>query len=450
VQEAKTTTMSSSTLVNIAEDAEHRLVGLLSSPSSPVCFKEECEASIANGDASKLVRTIVRDPGSIQSLLSAPMEEGISAVALLAACLNKVKDGSSGLLLKDVADAIVTVTHTDCSTSTSKQMTLLATLYNMRSDPFEKVDLLTRMIRLASTHDPTLLEGNSSLGKWMEPSRLTGMLDEWQIPASGRRELYRAAADGSNSSLIRQQFTLLIVETYSKSDVDSTGLEYAQKAAIGAIRDPFSLFAQQRKILSLPAIEALGQSDGKFLQSTLLFCAFGCCDEVCHIEKYVPELLTESSMSTVFVAAKLLVLLKVFQEGKIEDYFSFIESNGGDGVLTRWSLSGEDCGRFMRILSLCSLAAEHEVIPYSLVAETLQATDGEVEKWVIAAVSSGLLSAKMDQLEQKVMVERSVVRQFDMKEWKALQERVHLWKKNVRGILDVYKQSLESQFDAPT
>lgn len=149
------------------------------------------------------------------------------------------------------------------------------------------------------------------------------------------------------------------------------------------------------------------------------------------------------------LAAKLLALLKVFQEGKIEDYFSFVKSNGGDSVLASWGLSGEDCVRHMRILSLCSLAAEHEEIPYSLVAETLQATPGEVEKWVIAAVSSGLLSAKMDQLEQKVMVERSVVRQFDMKQWKALQERVNLWKKNVRGILDAYKQSLETQGETP-
>jgi translation initiation factor 3 subunit M len=150
------------------------------------------------------------------------------------------------------------------------------------------------------------------------------------------------------------------------------------------------------------------------------------------------------------IAAKLSALLKVIQEGKLEDYFAFIQSNGGDGILARWGLSGDDCARHMRILSLCSLAAEHEEIPYSLVAEALQVTPREVEKWVIAAASSGLLLAKMDQLEQKVIVERTVVRQFDMKEWKALQERVCLWKKNVRGILDAYKQSLESQQEATT
>ena len=127
------------------------------------------------------------------------------------------------------------------------------------------------------------------------------------------------------------------------------------------------------------------------------------------------------------------------------DYHSFIKNNGGDAVLAQWGLSSEDCVRHMRILSLCSLAAEHEEIPYQVAADTLQTTSADVEKWVIAAVSSGLLSAKMDQLQQKVIVERSVVRKFDLNQWKALQSRLNLWKQNVGAILDAYKQSLQQQ-----
>ena len=138
-------------------------------------------------------------------------------------------------------------------------------------------------------------------------------------------------------------------------------------------------------------------------------------------------------------------LLKVFQEGNLEDYNSYIKSKGGDSVLAQWGLLAEDCARHMRILSLCTLAAEHEEIPYTVVAETLQTDAGDVEKWVIAAVTSGLLSAKMDQLQQKVMVERSVVRKFDIEQWKALQSRLHLWKQNVGGILEAYKQSMKQQ-----
>ena len=155
--------------------------------------------------------------------------------------------------------------------------------------------------------------------------------------------------------------------------------------------------------------------------------------------------------NTVFnIAAPLLELLKVFQEGNLVDYNSYIKSKGGDAVLSQWELSSEDCSRHMRILSLCSLAAEHEEIPYSVVAETLQLTEsGDVEKWVIAAVSSGLVSAKMDQLQEKVMVERSVVRKFDMEQWKALQSRLHLWKQNVGGILEAYKLSMNQQQQQP-
>jgi len=68
-----------------------------------------------------------------------------------------------------------------------------------------------------------------------------------------------------------------------------------------------------------------------------------------------------------------------------------------------------------------------------------------VESWVIAAVSSGLLSAKMDQLQNKVVVQRCVVRKFDMEQCKAVQTRLHAWKKNVGGILEAYRQSLQQQ-----
>jgi hypothetical protein len=141
-------------------------------------------------------------------------------------------------------------------------------------------------------------------------------------------------------------------------------------------------------------------------------------------------------------SAALLGLLKVFQQGKLGDYHAYIQSNGGDSVLAQWGLSTDECTRYMRVLSLCSLAATQEEIPYSFVAKTLQTGEDDVEKWVIAAVSSGLLSAKMDQLTQKVLVERSVVRTFDHSQWQQLSARLALWKRNTRSILDSYKQSL--------
>ncbi|EJK53330.1 hypothetical protein THAOC_27256, partial [Thalassiosira oceanica] len=84
---------------------------------------------------------------------------------------------------------------------------------------------------------------------------------------------------------------------------------------------------------------------------------------------------------------------------------------------------------------------EHEEIPYSEIASTLSVEEDDVEKWVIAAVASGLMEAKMDQLSKVVIVERCAVRQFGTKEWSALKIRLEKYKTNVKGVLDALEKS---------
>lgn len=134
----------------------------------------------------------------------------------------------------------------------------------------------------------------------------------------------------------------------------------------------------------------------------------------------------------------LYELLRIFQEGKLDDFESFASAN--PSAITDNGLSRDDCVRHIRLLSLCSLAAEHEEIPYSAIGSTLRVDDSEVESWVIAAVSSGLLTAKMDQLQKVVLVERCVVRRFGPEQWRDLQGRLNAWKKNVGGILQGLEQ----------
>jgi len=316
------------------------------------------------------------------------------------------------------------VVSLDCSATSTpenvlakRRILLLSSLYNLRPDGPEKCKLVTSMITLAAAHQPSMLAEGKGLGKLLAEDgsgnssvgdgvpQIVTLLNGWNVPSSDRRALFRAAASGIPDSVARKQrFTLLLVESYTEaSQVDEAGINAAKEAAIGAIRDPITLFVHQRTMLTMPATQALANN----------------------------------------AATKTLhALLVIFQEGKLEDYNAFLKQNGGDKAVKDWGLDPATSVRYMRILSLCSLAAEHEEIPYGTVAKTLQLdSEKEVESWVIAAVSSGLLSAKMDQLQQSVMVERSVVRKFDMEQWKALQSRLNVWKQNVRGILESYKQS---------
>lgn len=381
--------MTSTTLVNVSEDAEVRLVAMLAETATNPDFQATCQASIEEGKAGDLIKTILADTGALLVFTQQTTEDAMAAFALLVALADRAGR---------VQDLIAMVSKLDAADA-ERRIALLSVLYNMRTRPSEKMMLLQHMIELAPL---SLLEPEQTLGRLLNDDeatkqpRVVSLLDQWKVSKNDRQKLYQTVTRVLPNTDIRKQRFLLILIAYSSNDTAAS-----KEAAIGAIRDPVSCFAQQRNMMSLPAIQALEKTD-----------------------------------------AKLFGLLKVFQEGKLSDYQAFLDSNGGEGVLKQWELDASACQNNMRILSLCSLASEHDEIPYSAIAETLKLpSDAEVESWVIAAVSSGLLQAKMDQLQKRVMVERSVVRKFDMAQWKALQSRLALWKTNVGGILDALKES---------
>jgi translation initiation factor 3 subunit M len=404
----------SSTLVNVAEDAELRLVTLLGE-SAGESFQDTCTACLTGGDADKLIKTVVASAPAMQALLQLENEEAVAAVSLLAALVQKCKAASKSAIAQSLVDAICAGEDNDLS-ATERKITMVSVLYNMLD---MKCTLLNRMLELAGKHAAVLLQPETTLGQLLSspqdttfatgasttPPPIVTLLDSWKdaVTVQERRMLYSTVCKAvPETDSRKQRFLLLLLETYTNASVmDAAGFATAKDAAVGAIRDPVTLFRHQRDILSSPAIQALKKND-----------------------------------------ADLFGLLTVFQEGKLSDYEAYIAGKDEKAHLSKWGLDAAASVRYMRILSLCSLAAEHEEIPYTVIAETLKLTGtDQVESWVIAAVNSGLLQAKMDQLAQKVMVERCVVRRFDMEQWKNLQSRLSLWKENVGGILAALKQS---------
>ena len=223
---------SSSTLVNVAEDAELRLVRLLAQTANSGSFVQDCESCIANADASQLLKTIVADTGALGALfVLEPADEAVSAFSLLTALLTRVgrdRPNEEEGLTKLLADAVVKVqvAGKDPAEVVHRQVSLLSVLYNMRSSGKEKCALLARMIALAGSSP--LLEPGKPLGDIVhedissqQPSvtpgtpRIVAMLDAWQVPQQDRRELYLAAARGIPADSSRKQrFLLLFVETY--------------------------------------------------------------------------------------------------------------------------------------------------------------------------------------------------------------------------------------------
>ena len=86
----------SSTLVNISDDADLRLIRVLApATSSPSDFETTCNAAIQSGDAAKLLRCVISN-GAVAGLLEDEfsLDEAVSAFSLLTVYLDRVGDAS--------------------------------------------------------------------------------------------------------------------------------------------------------------------------------------------------------------------------------------------------------------------------------------------------------------------------------------------------------------------
>ena len=397
----------SSSLVNVTDDAEIRLVSLLAeSAQSPAQFQSSCESCISEGDIEGLVRSIMQDEVALQTFSQLNSEEeAVGAFSIFVALVERLGSNSN----IDLADIIVKSNPTSSNESRQRAVVLLSVIYNMKSDPVQKCNLLNQMYQVAG---PELLAPDRPLGRLLEDElvsikgnhelallpRLVVVLDTWKnvVGLAQRRQLFQTIV----AALLKQdqrhlRFLLLLVESYQGDTIDSAGKDAATKAALGAIQSPFNSMDQQRNLLQLDAIQAIEPT--------------------------------------------LLDLLKIFQEGMLVDYQNFIQSN--KSILEKYQLDEKECEKNIKILTLCSLAANQEEIPYATIADALQLSETEVESWVIAAVGSGLLKAKMDQLASKVVVEKCTIRKFDMPQWKALQAKLQSYKQSIRDILETLKSS---------
>ena len=268
----------SSTLVNVAEHAELRLIQLLAdscpSPQSvSPSFQSSCETCVGNADAAGLVRTVLGDAGAIAGLFAVdPADEAIGAFSLLAALLERVDgDADQKSLAATMAQTIAAAPVTGAEAA-KKKVAMLAALYNLRSDGVEKVDLLSRIVALTAESDPDALAEGSPLGDILDAANVKKLTEDWGVGRADQRKLYRAIADGvglvqdGGSAARKQKFLLSALATYAEaSEVDAEALAAAKDAAIGAIQDPVTLFAEQRGMLLFPAVAALGNNAGEHL-----------------------------------------------------------------------------------------------------------------------------------------------------------------------------------------
>lgn len=177
-------------------------------------------------------------------------------------------------------------------------------------------------------------------------AKVQQLLAEWRSSKRESRELLLAVADASSAQQ-QQEALLAYLATFPVREPELE-LKRVEQAAVNAIRDPVT-------------------------------CVF------------VPQFAWLEN-------AKLLELASV---STLDEYVKFSKANAG----FEQSVPGLDAGKQlekMRLFALAGLGLEQRT--YAEVAAALQIPEAEVERWVVRAIGSGVVEAKMDQVKQTVTV----------------------------------------------
>ncbi len=136
--------------------------------------------------------------------------------------------------------------------------------------------------------------------------------------------------------------------------------------------------------------------------------------------------------------ALLYKLINIFVQDDLESFTSFYNENGK--FLEKFEINKDIAVDKMRLLTFASLGIESQDLSYSSIATALQIPEDLVEEWVIRAIGSGLVDAKINQLKSSVAIYRSTQRQFTREEWQPLSERINIWKANISDLLSALRE----------
>lgn len=138
----------------------------------------------------------------------------------------------------------------------------------------------------------------------------------------------------------------------------------------------------------------------------------------------------------------LFELINIFVRDDLAVFRKFQKSH--DDLLTKYSIDAGVAEEKMRLLTFASLGIESQDLTYEMIATALQVSEDDVEHWVIRAISSGLVDAKINQLKSSVAIYRSTQRMFTREEWQPLSERINIWKENIGDLLTALRETRDN------
>jgi len=153
-------------------------------------------------------------------------------------------------------------------------------------------------------------------------------------------------------------------------------------------------------------------------------------------------------------------ILKIFTSGMLDDYRKFVKTASGKSFLAdlQRNSKGQDPAPFLeqkiRQLTFIELAGrclkqKNSFLKLSDLKNQLDLKDDiAVEEFIIDAIRTTMVKAKLSQSESKVMIHHAVPRQFTKQHWLELASRLQRWEEDISKVNSEFKHIINEV--APT
>jgi len=139
----------------------------------------------------------------------------------------------------------------------------------------------------------------------------------------------------------------------------------------------------------------------------------------------------------------LVKLCEIFFSGSLSDMRQFESKN--QALFKEHGLNTEDVIAKIKLLSLATMALHKNEMSLAEVATGLEESEEEVERWVIRAISEGIIDGRIDQLNAKVLVKSVFQRQFESTEWAFLDTKLSAWIGNLENVIKFIGEQKQAQ-----
>ena len=91
----------------------------------------------------------------------------------------------------------------------------------------------------------------------------------------------------------------------------------------------------------------------------------------------------------------------------------------------------------MLLLALIGLFNRRASVSFKEISENLDVPIKDVDNLIVQAIGKKLIEAKIDQLEETVLISKCSSRQFENVEWQNLQKDLKEWRQAIAGVISL-------------